>query len=707
MQRIAILTVAILVAVVAVVAFAPDAKAHGGQFRGPGDGVPPGLREPSDPTPPPPPPPSGPPTTPSPVTPTPSTPPPTAPSTPSAPPPVTSTPDLGGTKPKTTAGPSFEDWTFWYHNNKAEIENLKAALYRLRGSENPLFVSGDENESNVTAATRLTQKKVQQIVIPALLWAMETKNSGHQDTESAAYIALAKIARDPVHIETIMKGLDRSLKHDLIVQESAALGLGLLRRADPSDQFTARELDKVREFLFGVFENDKYQARTRGFAAIAIGLLGDQPTGSALRSEDTTASTDGSNDAARATTGRLFELLKADYSNQDLYVGLLMAIGMQPHTSVTLEEREVLADAALKGRLYRSNVNDLIRSYAAHSLGKIGTRADIRTLENVLTARRGMSKNVQRSAAVGLGLLGRLVAGEARVDVAKVLLKSYDKLKDNSTKNFALMSLAYLLIDDIKSSSTDVLGNTQADELLLQTAEKGSYMHKPFGALALGLVLRDINDELEIDKYQEFKDSALGILREGVVSKKMDKKGRGAFCTALGIAQDADSSETLRAMVADTKGDKQLRGYAALGLGLIGNPTSEVMKTIADSMRERSSEELRRQTAVALGLLGNHKIQGTGKTAIELLVDELKQAKSQNHKGQVVLALASIGDHRAVDPLVGILQNKGEQDLTRALACAGLGLIGDLELIPSMARGSQDVNYRASTDLVNEFLSIL
>ena len=96
----------------------------------------------------------------------------------------------------------------------------------------------------------------------------------------------------------------------------------------------------------------------------------------------------------------------------------------------------MLADAALKGRLYKENVNDLIRSYAAHSLGKIGTRKDIATLEAVLTTRRGMSKNVQRSAAIGLGLLGRQVAGEARVDVAKALLKSYDKVKDKVLKDW-------------------------------------------------------------------------------------------------------------------------------------------------------------------------------------------------------------------------------------------------------------------------------
>ncbi len=623
-----------------------------------------------------------------------------APTTPSAPPPATSTPDLGtGTKPR-IGPPSFEDWTFWYHHNKQDIEHLKVAIYRLHSSENALFASGNEDDTNVTGATRVMRRQIESVVIPALLWAMESKNSGHQDTESAAYIALAKIARDPTQIGVIQRALDQRLDKGQIVQESAALALGLLRRARSADQFGARDLDDVRAFLFQVFENPTYPPRTRGFAAVALGLLGDQPTGSAALAGNPEAS-------ARATTQRLFELLAQPYENQDLYVGLLSAVGMQPATSLTAKQRNILADAAVKGRLYKEPVNHLIRAYAAHSLGRIGTRNDIKTLENILTARRGMSKNVQRSAAIGLGLLGRRVAGEARVDVAKVLLRSCDKLKDNTTKNFAIISLAYLLIDDIKSSTTDVLAKTQADEKILDVAENGSYMFQPFGAIALGLILRNISDELEIDKYQEFKATAQNILREGLASKKMSQKNRAAFATAVGIAKDAGSSETLRQIVANSKGFKELRGYAALGLGLIGNPTPGVMKTIAEAMRERSSEELRRQTAVALGLLGNHKIQGTGKTPVELLVQELKQAKSQNHKGQIVLALASIGNEDALEPLLALLKNKGEQDLTRALACAGLGLIGDLELLPSLGRAVTDMNYRASTDLINELASIL
>ncbi len=684
--------------VLAMGIFALPALAHGGQFRGPGDGVPPGLREPSDPTPPPPPPPSGPPTTPTPTTPS-STPTPATPTTPTTAPPPTTTPTSPTHQPRTSQ-PSFEDWTFWYHNNKADIEELKSRLYKVRGSDNPLFHTGDETDSGRTAATRMTQKKVQDAIIPALLWAMDPKNSGYQDTESAAYIALAKVATDLEQIKLIEDGLDKDKKHDVIVQESAALALGLLRRADPAKQFTARDLDNVRTFLFKVFEDKDYKTRTRGFAVVAIGLLGDQPTGSGDYANDVDA-------AARATTKHLFDLLQEKYADENLAVGLLMAIGLQPHTSVDKDQRDALAEAAVKGRLYKDNVSELTRAYAAHTLGQIGTITDIKVLETVLTTRRGMGKNIQRSAAIGLGLLGRLVSGSDRVDTAKILLDTVKKSKDPSTTNFGIISLAYLIIDDIQTQTTDVVGNTTADEKLLELAEKGNYMERPFGALALALILRAMPDDLEIDRYQQFKEEALKVLRAGVAEGKGDKKTQAAFCTAVGIAHDDRSREALRQIVDDKKEDKMLRGYACLGLGLIGLPTKEITQSIADAMRERSSEDLRRQSAVALGLLGPTTVGGTGKTAIELLLEELKEAKSQAHKGQVVLALASIGNEKAVDPLVEILKSKSEQDLTRALACAGLGLIGDLEWIPSLARASTNVNYRASTDLVNELLSIL
>src|SRR5947208_2821728 len=105
-----------------LVAFAPGALAHGGQFRGPGGAVPPGLREPGDPTPPPPPPPSRPP------------PPVTTPSQPPPPMPPITTPGDGPPTPGKKSPTSFDQWVFWWNNNNDDILHLKESIYALHGS---------------------------------------------------------------------------------------------------------------------------------------------------------------------------------------------------------------------------------------------------------------------------------------------------------------------------------------------------------------------------------------------------------------------------------------------------------------------------------------------------------------------------------------------------------------------------------------------
>ena len=124
------------------------------------------------------------------------------------------------------------------------------------------------------------------------------------------------------------------------------------------------------------------------------------------------------------------------------------------------------------------------------------------------------------------------------------------------------------------------------------------------------------------------------------------------------------------------------------------------LKPIRDALKERSSADLALHTSTALGLLKDKK-------GVPLLLDELKRAKSQYVKGQIVLSLSRIGDARAIDPMVALLKNKKQQALTRALACAGLGVVGDLEWLPSFSRIRMNINYRASTDLINEVLSLI
>ncbi len=677
---------------------AAEAFAHGGQFRGPGDGVPPNLRAPTDPTPPPPPTPSGGPTPTSGPSPTPVTPP-TGPTAPTTTPPV-GTPSLPSTPGRRTTPVTPDDWRFWYHQNKDQLENLKRAIYGLHASGGGIFQHGGEAPTNQDAATRLTQRKVVEMIVPTLLWAMDPTHGLDDDTRSGAYLALAKVTRDVAHVDLIAAAIDREKKQPVLVSGSAALALGMLRRERPEDQLPAKDVDRAREILFQSFEDDEQPTRVRAFAAAAIGLLGDQPTGSGAYAGDRAA-------AAHATTKHLFDLLDRPWPDADLSISLALAVGLQPPASLDASELDVLTRIAVLGRLSSRRLGELERAYAALALGRIGTSAQIPVLSNLVVARRGVSDSVRRSATIGLGLLARHTDGSGRVELARTLVHAIDRTRDPTTRDFALISLAHVLVAEVGAGSTDVLEGTKATETLLARSDRRASIEQPFASLALGLVAGAVPDELEVDAWQALRERTVQSLRLGLADRSRGPRARAACATALGIARDRGSVKTLVEVLGGRDDDPELRAYAGLAIGLIGVPANEAVRALGEAVRERSSEVLRRECAVGLGLLGNPAIPGTNQNALDLLLHELENARTEAHKAEVVTAIARIGDHRAVDRLVALLRDPHEQDATRAMACVGLGQIGDLEWIPSLARLTKDHNYRASTDFVRELMSVL
>lgn len=682
MKRLALLG---FVLAMAMFALAPDALAHGGQFKAPGGNVDPGQRAPEDPTPPPPPPPSGPPTTPSPSDPKP--PPSSGPVTPppSAPPPTTGPGELGGGTRGRQAGLSYDQWVFWYAYNNAEIENLKEALYSKVGSENPMSVLGSSG-SNQGSETHDVRTKIDSMLIPAMKWARDPKNARHNDVESAAYIGLAKMTRDPTDIDLLREGLGKSM--DKIMQESSALALGLLRRAKREDQFSGSDLDRVRTTLFEVIESGDYDARGRCFAAFAIGLLGDQPSGS------------GSTDLSATHTARLFDLLDRDYPNPEIQVAILTAIGLQRPASVTDAQRELLADIVIKGKLGKQDAKGLVPAEAASVLGRIGTDKEVGVLRRALTSRR-TDRFTESSVAIALGQLASLIDSEQRTELAKGLISSMKKIKNQQALNFALISLAYIAMEDIKSGKTDVLASAKVGEFLLKTATDGKPLEKPYGALAVALVAREIGESPTVDVYGEFRHKAVTVLRDGVNSGKMTARDQAAFVIGLGIARDENSVKLLMDVLGDRKENWEKQGYAAVAIGLATpGSNADASTLIKETLVKTNEEELKIRCATALGLLRD-------RTALETLLTELKNADTQSLKGQIALAIAKIGDGRSIEPMITIMKDSKEKDLTRAIVTAALGVIGDMELIPSLNRISKDINYRAMNDSRREVVSIL
>ena len=149
------------------------------------------------------------------------------------------------------------------------------------------------------------------------------------------------------------------------------------------------------------------------------------------------------------------------------------------------------------------------------------------------------------------------------------------------------------------------------------------------------------------------------------------------------------------------QGDQQVGLFAAVAIGMATPGTNvAASQLIRETLVKTNEEELKIRCATALGLL---KDRG----ALEMLLKELKDADTQSLKGQIALSIAKIGDGRSIPPMVQIMKDTKEKDLTRAIVTAALGVIGDMELIPSLNRISKDINYRAMNDSRNEIVSIL
>jgi len=137
-----------------------------------------------------------------------------------------------------------------------------------------------------------------------------------------------------------------------------------------------------------------------------------------------------------------------------------------------------------------------------------------------------------------------------------------------------------------------------------------------------------------------------------------------------------------------------------VALGLIGDARQDVKDALKLALRERRSEDLRRNAATGLGLLHDAEV-------VTVLLEELGNAKSMTVQGQIIAALGKIGDHKAVRPLIEILKTKSKPTVTRAMSSVGLGLIGDLRPLPELSRVAKDYNYRASVRDLDELLYIL
>jgi HEAT repeat protein len=664
-----------LAVVLGVLSYVADtADAHGGSFRGPNGGVPPGLREPSDPEPPPPPPsdpgdPGGP-TTPSGPAPAPETPPDSGHETPSGDPaPTPVGPTQGPTKKATTKSLTFESWRFWWGYNSDDILNLKSHIYSARtSSSSPIFFSSKKDEENRRNATRPTEHAVMRTIIPALV-ATINRPDDHEDVHGGAIVALGKIGTSK-YIPTFEDAIWGRYKNDKgtavkfggQATESAVLALGLLPNVDDATR------DTIRRICLDAVADDKLRTRERAWAAVCLGLQRDA-----------------------ASVRPLTELLKKSYSDDNIPAGILCGIGLIGNCPETQAIRADLEEALKSGNLFGKDAgSDRIRSFIGYALMKIGDPAALPTLLSVLDSRKH-GRIVKRTAAIAIGGLGAVEPDAKNKDAAVAGLLKYinNSGGDASGENFAIIAASQI-------------GTEKALTTLVDLAENGQYGQRPFAAL--GIATRVFyNDRDAAEGKAEKMDSGL---RKKIVDKLAkcsdkfkDADTKAAFMLSRGLVRDNAATEEL-VTLASSNGDPTLRGFCCVALGLMGDASESVKDALKIALAERKSPDLRRDAATGLGLLRDADV-------VKDLLEMLKGAQSFAVQGQLITAIGTIGDHTAIAPLVQILDDTSQNTATRAMAAVGLGMIGELRELSPLARISQNYNYRASVPDLDELLFIL
>jgi len=672
MKRIFHLAIAI-----AILGFvAEDVYAHGGSFRGPNGGVPPGLREPTDPEPPPPPPtdpgsPGGPTTPGEPAAPT--TPDdPGAPTPGNAPPPAPVGPQAGP-KRSTTKTLTFDSWRFWWAYNNDDILNLKSHIYSTRtSSASPLFFTSKQDEANRKNAQRPTERAIVNKIIPALERCMN-RPGDNEDIHGGALVALGKIGTIGFvpTFEAAANNRYKTAKGQKIdfgyqATESAVLALGLLPKLD------ARGKSEVRKVLLDIIDNEDLRSRERAWAAVCLGLQQDQEA-----------------------VQPLWERLDKKYTGKDKYnipAGILCGLGLIGDGSVKVGDstiRESLEKALIEGKVGGTELDDRIRAYVAFALAKIENPESLNVLNKSLKSRR-IGRIVKRSIAIACGTCGANASPEMKDDTVKALKRFIARSGgDQAGENFSIIALSQI-------------GTEDALKHLIKLADSGKYGQRPYAALGLATHVWYKERAKERKEGEGMDPKMREKIHETLVDlseKYKDSDTKAAMMLSRGLLKDKTAIEEC-VRIASRNGDPVLRGFCCVALGLIGESTENVKDALKEALAERKSTDLRRDAATALGLLRDADV-------VKLLIEELKRAKSFTVQGQLITAIGTIGDHTAIDPLIDILDNTGRPSAARAMAAVGLGMIGDLLPISRLSRLSKNYNYRASVPDLDELLYIL
>jgi len=661
----------------------PDSGcAHGGQWRGPGDVVPPnaggggrapGARGPNT---------HGPSS--------PSGPRPNSPATPGPSSPTSGSSTVVFGPPPTTGGrgaqltPDLNRWQFWWEFNKDPFINLKEAIHAtgiVTGSDD--FFMGHSKHPDSVDNMKPVDSEIVGRILPALKRTLDATDQ--HDIVSSCLVAMAKVGKnhDSFRILDVMRPYLAYRNQE--IRETAAVAMGISQMPAAIEDL----VELVRDTAKGhkLVNDSKVDDRTRSFACYGLGLVAQA-----------TSSVDNKRRCFEALNQVLQDTTK-NLVNRNIPTAAINSIRLiTPNRDGGDKARLLLGDClATLWTYYEKKAGPTEQQVQAHVppaisqlLGRGGdtTGKYKQSFADLLAGKLGKHNNsMYQSAAIALGTLclpQEIDRGDKRYSDA--LWNYYQTGKDEQTRYFSLMALA------------KIGGDSNRNSLLKAFSRSSKALVKPWAAISLGVLAFNAAESGAGDNSIGYSIGA--VLHRGLGEIK-NSQTQSAIAVALGLCKYKDAADDLEARLIRNKQRDELAGYLCIGLALMDSKKSitTIQHVAATSIRR---PELLSQAAIALGKMGDKKVT---ESLQRMLQDENRNVARLS---AVSSALGFIGDRRTIRPLIATLYDETITPLSRAFAAVALGGVADKEPLRWNSKIAVDMNYRAAVEtLTNSSTGVL
>jgi HEAT repeat protein len=540
-------------------------------------------------------------------------------------------------------------------------------------------------------------------------------------------------------------GLKRRLLQARETTEAAGylIGRASADRASRPTRTTEAERARIESALLAVLESDEADVVDSAVLALARGVPAERGA-----------------EVVAVITKTLGHRAKSARESAALALGVLGAPAALPVLRDLLLDRPEGRRVTGQG----AHVEDLVRAFAAASIGMIGQPEDIDHLERaVLDESLGANLDAKALAVLALGLIkggheqaapfllqlldDRTLAPAVRAQAPIALARLAEQPAGAAAARAALSSLVGRLGDDrtdfeLRRSLAVALGRISAmdDEeslsALAEAAERSpddSTRH--FALIALGEI--GARDEHPDRRARGHEALSRILLDQLVRPRRVTQRPFAALALAIHARNDRldralrdEAARKLREQFLDAN-DPSFKGACAIALGLLC--AREAKDDLAEAFAESRDDSFRGYAAVASGLLLDRSRADTlrellGKqgldartnlqfaralgllgdpSAVPPLVKSLEQADTVIEVASSAQALGLLGDHRAVEPLIRVLEDRTQAPQRRGFAAVALGLLVEKTEMPWNVTFAAATNYRARTAALLEIQDIL